>query len=355
MTDGSGTELLKKKTSKEPNSPAYETYYITDLKPGDERTVNFEYTVPTKALTLTAAINVDMPPILNICGESTFADNLVSITPAMDLQNLTAQITSYPESAPAGYSVSVAGQLTGEGDVPINTTVKWSVNGNTVYQGPVTVDRTKDLNLPLSMPATDTTVGLEVNPDRSQPPDESTWADNRDSVTIKLEAAPPPSGGGDLTLTPDPAKWWEMVTARLEPPKPTPPRGKLTGWSITSAKLTYPKKHPDWTFGHPLDPVGTTTVNMSTGGRTASVDIRQDWSNYGSDVYDIIAGRHIPGPTHYPITANYTIRYTYEYRVCRTDSEGNRKCRTVKKTGTKSGDVSANLLVDGTSVLPRAH
>lgn len=366
LIDENGNELPKLKFRKERNGPLFEMYYLQGLKPGEERIVAFDYTVPSSQLTLTAAINLNMEPVMIASGEATFEDNSVSISPLMDLQNLIAKITSHPESAPAGESITVAGQLTNEGTEPVNTTVRWSVNGNTVYEGPVTVDKTRDLSLPLSMPSSDASVVLEVNPGRNQPPGESSWADNRDSITINLAAARP-QGGGDLTLTPNPARWWEMVTATLKPPAPTPPKGTLTSWSITSAKLTYPKKHPDWTFGHPLDPVGTVTVNMSTGGHASTVEFRQDWSNYGSNVYDIIEQRLIPGPTDYPITATYKIQYEYEYTIRHrdvdywTDSDGNRHrdvdiwYETKTGSGTDTGTASAVLTVNGTSVLPRAH
>jgi len=332
------------------------TVYEPPMKKGEDITLSFSWTAGSSD-TITALINLDQEPVKKWFDETNFDNNKITVTIPIDLQNLVAEITSYPVEALAGDNETVTGQIINEGDVPINTTVRWSINGDTVYEGPVTVDKTKELSLPFTMPDKDVTVELEVNPNRNQPLDESSWADNKDNVTIAVAVAPP-QGSANLILTPNPAKWWEMVTATLKPSAPSPPKGTLTSWSITSTKLTYPKKHPEWTFGHPLDPVGTITTNMSTGGHTSTVEFREDWSNYGADVYDVIDGRHILSPTYYPISVEYKINYTYKYKVRKATGSGeNRRWRTVTRTrsDTESGSASAQILVDGTSRVPKAN
>ena len=302
--------------------------------------------------------------------------------PLAPQDNLAVVITESPEEAAKGESITVKGELTTDSETPpVTTVVRWSVNGQNVYEGPVTVDKIRQLNLPLTISATDTTVLVEVNPYCNQPANELTWEDNKDTATIKISTAEP-ENNGQLILTarseggtdaqgiyippqirqPGTAKWWDIVTATLKPPAPMPPKGALKSWSITSAKLTYPKKHPDWAFGHPLDPVGTTTINMSTGGRTANVQLREDWSNYGTNIYDMVTKHLIPGPTKYNISATYSISYTYEYEVKRRSCSGsgeNRSCHTWYEirtgSGTTSGSASAELLVNGTSKRPLAN
>ncbi len=331
------------------------THYI-GIDKGKEVIVYFDW-IAGNENTMTALINLNEYPVIQDYDEITIEDNKISITIPIDLENLKAQISECPVDARAGTKVNVIGTVINESGEPINTKIHWKVNGTIVDETEITIEDEKDVNLSFNMPDSDARVELEVNPGRNMPPDEMSWSDNKDSVTIdRLEDT---SGGNSkLSFNPNPAKWWEMVTATLSPPKPTPPRGTITSWSISSAKLTYPKKHPDWTFGHPLDPVGTTTVNMSTGGHTSTVDFRQDWSNYGAEVYDVIDGRLIPGPTYYPISAEYKIDYTYKYKVRKCSGSGeNRRCRTVTRTrsGSDSGTASAKILVDGTSRVPKAH
>ena len=74
------------------------------------------------------------------------------------------------------------------------------------------------------------------------------------------------------------AKWTDHVTATLKPSAPVPPKGKLDSWKITSAKITYPKKHSKITFGTPYQPQGTITKNMKLNGHTATIEFQQDWS-----------------------------------------------------------------------------
>jgi len=235
------------------------------------------------------------------------------------------------------------------------------------------------------MPNKDTLVTVQVNPGRDKPANETTWEDNKDSAMIQLAAMPAP-GNGQLTLTAisqggddiygnyipqqqrpaGTAKWTDTVTATLKPPKPSPPKGKITSWSVTSAKLTYPERHPDFTFGHPLQPVSNITKTMTTQGHQAVTEFIQDWSINGyaygtgaAGIYDHIEGRIVSeNPKKYPITASYKVKFTYEYKVRKCSGSGeNRSCHTVTRTGsgTDSGTAFANLQVNGASRVPLAH
>lgn len=141
------------------------------------------------------------------------------------------------------------------------------------------------------------------------------------------------------------AKYADIVKAVLRPKPPTPPRGRLVSWEITEAHLTYPKRHPDFWFGHPVEPVGTVTVSMVPNGHEATVEFEQDWSLAGAPIYDMATDQMAPPPTYYTITASYTIRYVYEYTEC--DEDG---CWTVRKEATASGTASGKLLVNSTGI-----
>ncbi|MFZ5898534.1 MAG: hypothetical protein ACOYU7_05090 [Bacillota bacterium] len=224
------------------------------------------------------------------------------------------------------------------------------------------------------------TVTLKAVIDTPPLPDNYAETDEEDNIVevqLSVIGPPPPSGPGSLTFTavsqsgtysrpPGTAKWTDWVTAKLTVPAPTPPKGTLKSWSITSAKLTYPKKHPWFTFGSPWPPQGTKTINMTPQGHTATAKFQEDWSLNGQpmigwycneDTEEIIK-EDVPGPTYYPITATYTVQYTYEYQVrhrdCDTDANGNRHCHTWYETktgsGTDSGTTSGRLLVNGSGV-----
>ncbi len=190
------------------------------------------------------------------------------------------------------------------------------------------------------------------------------WSNNSKEVYVPARQQPK-AGPGELTFQaysqegpdiygnivpsmprePNTAKWTDTVKATLRPPAPVPPRGTLDWWKITSAKLTYPKKHPEFTFGHPLEPVGTVTIDMTPNGHEATAEFREDWSLNGAPIYDVLEDRMVPGPTEYTITAEYEILYQYHYTEC--DEDG---CWTVTETATESGNASGQLLVNGTGV-----
>ncbi|MGI9951296.1 hypothetical protein V3F56_02950 [Moorellaceae bacterium AZ2] len=189
------------------------------------------------------------------------------------------------------------------------------------------------------------------------PPNDVNWDNNKQEVYV------PPvereeSGPGELTFQavsqdrtitrePGTAKWTDWVTATLRPPKPVPPRGRVTWWRITSAELTYPKKHPEFTFGTPYPPEGTVTVAMEPREHEAVVEFQEDWAMDGAQIYSILEDRMMAvEPKYYTITVRYTIEY--EYRWTERDSEGHSYTRTAR--GTTSGTVSGQLLVNGTGV-----
>lgn len=196
------------------------------------------------------------------------------------------------------------------------------------------------------------------------PPTDKDWSNNTKEVNVPAKEVPKP-GPGELTFQaysqegqdvygntvpsmprePNTAKWTDTIKATLRPPAPVPPRGTLDWWKITSAKLTYPKKHPEFTFGHPLEPVGTITIDMTPNGHEATAEFREDWSLNGAPIYDVLEDRMVPGPTEYTITAEYTIEYQYHYTEC--DETG---CWTVTETAATSGSASGKLLVNGTGV-----
>lgn len=196
------------------------------------------------------------------------------------------------------------------------------------------------------------------------PPADRDWSNNTKEVYVPAKEMPKPGPGGltfqaysqegqdvygntvpSMPREPNTAKWTDTVKATLRPPAPVPPRGTLDWWKITSAKLTYPKKHPEFTFGHPLEPVGTITIDMTPNGHEATAEFREDWSLNGAPIYDVLEDRMVPGPTEYTITAEYTIEYQYHYTEC--DETG---CWTVTETATTSGSASGQLSVNGTGV-----
>lgn len=205
--------------------------------------------------------------------------------------------------------------------------------------------------------------------------DDANWANNSYKVLIPpdyIDVDVPLSGklilqavsqSKKTTRPPGEAKWTDWVTATLKPDAPTPPRGTLDWWRITKAELTYPKKHPEFTFGTPYQPKGTVTVpmNIKSGGHEAEVVFQQDWSMDGTPIYSILEKRMMTTekPRAYPIEVTYTIEYQYSWRECDTsyDEEGNphTSCWTETRTRTVSSKETASLLVTGTGVDSKAN
>lgn len=208
------------------------------------------------------------------------------------------------------------------------------------------------------------TVRVKVNPFETIL--ETDYSDNYVDVTVKPVETPLPPGNGELVfyarsrggqdirgnyVPPEDrpvntAKYADVVKAVLKPAPPKPPKGKLLWWKITSATLAYPKKNPEFTFGHPtVEPVGTVTVSMTPNEHEATVEFEEDWSLAGAPIYDMLADRMAPPPTEYTITAEYTVEYEYEYVECDED-----ECHTVRAKGTDTRTASGKLLVNGTGI-----
>ncbi|MEG6512401.1 hypothetical protein V6C32_10805 [Desulforamulus ruminis] len=216
---------------------------------------------------------------------------------------------------------------------------------------------------------------------------ETTEDDNVAEISLTTGILAPPGGNGQLSfqavsqggkdvygkyLPPtnrpiNTAKWEDMVTATLKPPAPTPPKGKLTSWSITSANITIPVRHPKFSFGTPYPPVSKQTLAMTSSGHTATAAFKETWGIDGfnrggsAGVYSPIEKRVMAAtPKDYNITATYNIHYTYEWqekkRKCSRSSSGKKKCRTITVTKTGSGNTSGSasgvLRVDGAGKVP---
>lgn len=201
---------------------------------------------------------------------------------------------------------------------------------------------------------------------------ETTHADNLVSDVISVDVPQPPAAQGSGSLSfqavrrdpetreitkwfePGTAKWDTFVITTLHTPEPTPPKGTVTEWHITSAY--YPRVADDWTFVHHVDPDGTVAVDMTTEGHTATVEFLEDWSNVGAPIYDMLADDYTNearlSPRDYEITADYAIHYTYEWYEWVPDGKGGSV--KVKRTaeGDTSGSTAGYLTVNGTDSVP---
>lgn len=153
------------------------------------------------------------------------------------------------------------------------------------------------------------------------------------------------------------ARWTDTVKATLKPDRPMPPKGGLDWWKITRARITYPKQHPDFTFGTPYEPLSTTTKEMRiiSNGHQAEAEFREDWSMAGTGIYSIIEKKMMAEkPKKYPITVEYTTRYQYSWteydEVENEDGETETVSWTETGTETVNKKVIAYLLVNGTGV-----
>jgi hypothetical protein len=140
----------------------------------------------------------------------------------------------------------------------------------------------------------------------------------------------------------------------------------FTNWSISTASLTYPLKNPNFTFGYPVDPVNGATTNASmasaTNGpsqATATAQFREDWSMDGAGIYSLHTGTTMAAtPQPFPLSATYTVSYTYTYQVWQIIGyTGGKDPQPIwgwgpdqTGTGTANGTASGTLTVDGTGV-----
>jgi hypothetical protein len=187
--------------------------------------------------------------------------------------------------------------------------------------------------------------------------EEVDYSNNEKKVLVPVKEKQVPTGPGsltfqavsqlrDITRPPNTAKWTDWVTATLKPPAPTPPKGWLSWWRVTSAELTYPKQNPEFTFGCPYPPEGTVTVPMNPNGHEATVEFQEDWAMDGAQIWCILENKLMAeNPKNYTLTARYTVEYEYCWTEC--DEDG---CWTECATATASGTISGNLLVNGTGV-----
>ncbi|GAF24711.1 NAD-dependent aldehyde dehydrogenases [Moorella thermoacetica Y72] len=157
------------------------------------------------------------------------------------------------------------------------------------------------------------------------------------------------------------AKYADVVKAVLKIYQPSLPQSLqrvgavIDWWRVDGATVSYPQKAPDFTFSHFVDPVGTVTVNMSyPGGQIedagpveATAEFEEDWSVAGALIHDMLTDRDAPPPTEYPITATYKTTVHYHYYV---SEEGDSKPTRVDGEISVNGNVTANLLVNGTGI-----
>ena len=206
---------------------------------------------------------------------------------------------------------------------------------------------------------------------------DANWDDNAKELIIPLTGMEQeiPEGDPHLKLTvitqdgqvirpENTAKWTDRITADFTAPS-APHLGscyRLKKWELQKAEITYPKKHPMFTFGNPLPPVGTITLPMAVNkeNNTATITFKEDWSMNGAPIYNYVLKKQIPGPTLYPITVKYEILWEYEKgrKEYYTTSDGKRKSRCVdwkSYSKTRTGSVTVKLLVNGTAVDSRSE
>ncbi|MEW6697296.1 MAG: PQQ-binding-like beta-propeller repeat protein [Bacillota bacterium] len=376
------------------NIDGKESYVLSNIERGKEYQVKFKYTVPADGqAVLTSVIDIPYDPVMGLFMENTEEDNKIQKDLSAVLPNLLVD-----EFEP-GVGEAVAGQkYTGwvifcnESTIDL-TDIPVAVynNGWKINLGFDTIDlkagETKKVTFTYTAQSLESKLKAVIDtPPLDNKYVEETEEDNVAEISVTTGEASPPSngvltfqarsqGGKDLygkyippTNRPvNTAMWEDMVTATLKPPAPTPPKGTLKSWSITSATITIPKQHPRFSFGTPYPPVSTETLTMNPGGHTATALFKETWGidgfNRGGSpgVYSPIEKKVMAAkPKTYTITANYTIKYTYEWqekrRSCSTGSNGKRKCRTYyvtkSATGTTSGTATGSLLVNGAGRIP---
>jgi len=303
-------------------------------------------------------------------------------------ENLQYTATYYPN-----------GQANGNGQDVTNHCV-WSIGDSSI----ATIGTYNGLATGASPGTTDVTAAYTVNG--------KTLQGQAELIVEEQEEEEPPesdySGGGlsfqavsqDKSTYREAGKalWTDYVTATLKLPVQTvvregespdyrkivaPPRprasecsssySEITGWRIVSADLSYPKQHPEFTFGHPLPPVGVETIPMEVAGQSAKATFQELWAMDGAYVYDFLNDTMInQKPKNYPITASnivveveYSMTYYHEeiITVC-SGSGDDEDCwnETICVSETETGSytqhldpVVGQLLVYGTAVDSRAQ
>ncbi|MEG6617489.1 hypothetical protein V6C27_13835 [Peptococcaceae bacterium 1198_IL3148] len=305
-------------------------------------------------------------------------------------QNIDLAISTLDkyENLKLGSEVDIKVVVKNNSSVPVTTDLKYRINGswksaedNIALQP----QENKDLYIKVPVKKNPYSIIVKVNPAENKPAIETSWNNNTSVVSIAAGTfTPPPSPvpgseskaditfkavnqDGSVVREPGTAKWTDSVTATLTVTKPPIPftqpiKGgdyisdiKVTGWNIEWAKITYPKKHSEFTFGNPLEPVGTKTVNMTPAGNSATATFKQDFSMDGAKVYNQVTKQLMAdSPRRYPIHCQYRIKYTYEWIEIKLTEAG---IVQQKYTGNDyiDGSVNKSLLVNGTGVNSRAQ
>jgi len=281
--------------------------------------------------------------------DADLSDNLAVAKINVEKINLAVRnLTLDPNSCSPGDAVTARAEIVNEGSQDVTTVARWIFEGQVVAEQEVWIPAGgyNVTQAQISAPDEPGTyaVGILANPNHDRPPNEKTYDDNYAEGYLEVrQLASPGSDGLTLQAWSHPgtdlygewqparerpvntAKWSDDVKATLRVARPVPPRGKLDWWEISSAKLTYPRQNPDFTFGCPYPPSGTVTVNMKLPGRAgpetdwleAAAEFEENWAMDGFPVYCMLEERQMTTekPKSYPVTAAYTVRYQYTYWV----------------------------------------
>lgn len=244
---------------------------------------------------------------------------------------------------------------------PITTHLAWSLNDPDYATQPLVQPITipaggtyaHPIDFPGGLPEGSHVIYAFVNQRKDQPKNEPDYTNNEAEaiITVKPNIIPQKFGGGDeLKLQargfrtgefrpPYEARWMDWVTATIEPNKiitatrtgDVIPPGyiappviqssctsftSLVDWEITEAQLTWPKRHPEWTFNDPMPPEGTNTKAMTPEGHIATLDFKEDWSNAGFEMFAILQDPNKltnAEPETFPVSVTYTVKITYDY------------------------------------------
>ncbi|OPY61668.1 MAG: Bacterial Ig-like domain (group 2) [Pelotomaculum sp. PtaU1.Bin065] len=287
-----------------------------------------------------------------------------------------------PNPADPGSEITVSGIAYSNASQPVTTTVQFGMDGRIINVTEITIPAKG--SIPVSFTFASPSPGsyateIYVNPQHVVT--ESTYDDNYMDGTLRINEpyrVPASSGPGSLTFQavsqygdwrdPGTARWTDDVTATLAPPEPVPPQGWITSWQITSASLTYPQRHPEFSFSHPVIPEDTTTINMQPEGHTAMATFEEDWSTHGMFAIDCLTGEDLSTPRWFDISTSYNISYEYQwqqYEVVGWTSVMTGYNKDGKPTygdtpvygwvtyngsDTTFGSINEELLVDGTGV-----
>lgn len=184
LTDENGIELPKMNIS-----DGTFLYVLGPLGRGESRKIYYTWTAAESG-TLTAAVNIDLQPIINVFDEDTYSDNKVSTEvevaePPSNKIDLRVDYVWTPDRVFTGDTVDFEAHVVSNVDYEVNTQIVWRVNGKTVKTQNVTIRPGKGFYpwLRYTLPGTAETgdrytVEVEVNPSKNSPASEKTWANN---------------------------------------------------------------------------------------------------------------------------------------------------------------------------------